>query len=371
MIAGVTRDEAERDLGRALSRHIGYTTGAFDLDRIFSVVAYFRTETSGYGAEISETLGRGPGGKALSASYLNGVIEFATAFGLVEAVSSRESKLTRYAATELGRSVLGVLTDQDTDFRKHYLATVVLMADADYLVPLMVHINDGGQKPLQDDFLAFAIDLRTRRYDWLRKTLTQPVLLERTAAHIPWLKKAKAGIQPYTIAEPLPSTVRHHSKPRLGWLSDLGFLDQNSGRLTPFGLDVLNAVVGDQAYFWIGPDPVSMATLGVKDPVDQAKETDLGLTPRSTPEPSAAERNMLASDTAALMIRAFGSAKLIHADQASLRLPIAYIQYRAYRDGRRYDWVAVLTQVFDTERDRLRRYSAHKGHVGFYKVVPA
>ena len=114
---GLTREDAERSLGRALSRHVGYTTGAFHLDRIFSVVEFFRTETSAYSAEIGNALQSDEGGQALSPSYLQGIIDFASAFGLIERVSNREAKLGRYAATELGRSVLGVLADYDTAFR--------------------------------------------------------------------------------------------------------------------------------------------------------------------------------------------------------------------------------------------------------------
>lgn len=365
---GLTREDAERSLGRALSRHVGYTTGAFHLDRIFSVVEFFRTETSAYGAEIGKALQSDEDGQALSPSYLQGIIDFASAFGLIERVSNREAKLGRYAATELGRSVLGVLADDDTAFRAHYLATVVMLADADYLVPLMLHANNIGAA-LQEEFTRFTSDLRARRYEWLAGVLTQPVLLERVASRVTWLKRKKGTATPFVIDQPVASTVRHHATPRLGWLEALGLLDRKAGRLTTFGQDMIQAMVGAKPYFWIAPDPDVMAVLGLEDPTSQATEMDLGLVPADSQTPTELEKSGLVDDAFALMKRAYPHAKLIHADQASLRLPIAYIQYRAYRDKRRYQWTEIIAQIFETERSHLTRYSAHKGQVGFYKVV--
>ncbi|WP_295216140.1 hypothetical protein [uncultured Brevundimonas sp.] len=365
----MTRDDAERSLARALSRHVGYTTGAFHLDRIFAVVEYFRTETSGYSAEIGERLEPEDGAKALSPSYLQGVIDFAAAFGLIERVSNREAKLSRYAATELGRSVLGILDDEDASFRAHYLATVVMLADADYLVPLMLYAPLDVGSDLQADFMSFTVELRQRRHAWLTAALTQPILLERVASRISWLKQKRGGIAPFTIEEPKESTVRHHSKPRLGWLEALGLLDRKAGKLTAFGEDMMRAVVGKSSYFWIGPDPDVMAVLGLSDPAGQATDMDLGLVPPGSGTPSRSEISSLVIDTVALMIRAYPSAKLIHADQASLRLPIAFIQYRAYRDKRHYDWTEILSEIFESERSRIIRYSAHKGQIGFYKAI--
>lgn len=365
---GLTREDAEKALGRALSRHVGYTTGAFHLDRIFSVVEFFRTETSAYSAEIGNALQSDEGGKALSPSYLQGVIDFASAFGLIERVSNREAKLARYAATELGRSVLGILTDGDTAFRAHYLATVVMLADADYLVPLMLHASDAGAAS-QEEFMRFTTDLRIRRYEWLTGALTQPVLLERVASRVIWLKRKKGAPTPFVIDQPVASTVRHHVTPRLGWLESLGLLDRKAGRLTTFGQDMIHAMVGHEPYFWIAPDPDVMAVLGLKDPRGQATEMDLGLVPPDSQMPTDLEKSALVEDAVALMKRAYPHAKLIHADQASLRLPIAYIQYRAYSDKRRYQWAEIISRIFETERNHLTRYSAHKGQVGFYKVL--
>lgn len=366
---GWTREDAERALARALSRHVGYTTGAFHLDRIFSVVEYFRSETSAYVAEIAKAVELATDDAPLSPSYLQGVVDFASAFGLIERVSTREAKLVRYAATELGRSVLGVLNDEDANFRDHYLATVLMLADADFLVPLMLNANEPSTERLQETFARFTSELRIRRFEWLTQELAQPVLLERIAARITWLKRGKNVLLPYVVDQPRASTVRHHVGPRLGWLEKLGLLDRKAHALTPFGADMLAAVAEGSSYFWIAPNPDALAALALADPVGRATELDLGLVVADSRTPSQDEIDELVRDTVALMIRAFPHAKLIHADQASLRLPIAYVQYRAYRDERRYEWETVLASVFETERQRLTRYSAHKGQVGFYKAV--
>jgi hypothetical protein len=367
---GMSRGDAEQGLARALSRHIGYTSGAYDLPRIFSVVEYFRTRTSAYTEEIVNYLAANSGTNPASAGYLAEVISFASSFGIIEAVSNRETKLTRYAATELGRSVLGSSSLDDGAFRRFFVTDVVMLADADFLIPLMLHIDSHVDTPLIDYFCAFAEELRTRRYDWMRAAFPQPILLERVASRIAWLKKAKGGLTRYKVDVPTKNTARHHSAPRIGWLVELGLVDRDRQALTQFGTDMLHALVENRAYFWVGPDPEALAALALSEPMPSASETDLRLS-AGRPPATDAQVHSVAKDAAAMMTRAFRDAKLIHADQASLRLPIAYIQYRSYKDQCVYDWRTVLDTIFDDNRETLRRYSAHKGHVGFYKLSVA
>ena len=57
MTAVGNREEGEKLIAKALSRHIGYTSGAYDLKRIFSVLEVFREESSAYRDEIVAYLG--------------------------------------------------------------------------------------------------------------------------------------------------------------------------------------------------------------------------------------------------------------------------------------------------------------------------
>lgn len=367
-MALMSRDSAENDLAGALSRHVGYTTGAYDLQRIFSVVEVFKTRTSAYTEEIISDLFGTNGDRTTSAAYLSEVLNFATSFGLIESVSNRDSKLTRYAATELGRSVLGIADLDDQDFRDFFLGSVILLADADFLVPLMIHIDTRIETPLLEYFREFTEDLRIRRYNWLRDQFPERILFERIASQIAWLKRTKDMAVAYKVDVPTINTSRHHSKPRLGWLSTLRLSTPDSKCLTPAGKSMLHNLAAEYHYFWVSPCPNTMTTLKITSPEPSASEVDL-LASYDNPLPAEAEIAQLVEDVAAIMKSAYPNAKLIHAEQASLRLPIGYIEYRSYKDQRRYDWQTVLKSVFEEYRGVLHRYSAHKGQIGFYKVL--
>lgn len=367
-MALMSRDSAENDLAGALSRHVGYTTGAYDLRRIFNVVEVFKTRTSAYTEEIISDLFEANESRTTSEAYLSEVLNFATSFGLVESVSNRESKLTRYAATELGRSVLGVANLDDQDFRDFFLASIILLADADFLVPLMIHIDTRIELPLLEYFREFTEDLRKKRYDWLRQQFPERILFERIASQIAWLKRTKDMTIPYKVDVPTINTARHHSKPRLGWLSTLRLSTPDNKCLTAAGKAILKNLAVDYRYFWVSPSPNTMATLRVTSPEPSASEVDL-LARYDNPLPEKEQIARLVADVAVIMKTAYPNARLIHAEQASLRLPIGYIEYRSYKDHKRYDWQIVLKTVFEEYRGILHRYSAHKGQIGFYKVL--
>lgn len=365
---GMGREAAESSVAHALSRHVGYTSGAFDLNRIFGVLDFFSDRPSAYLEEIVGDLITRQGDKA-SHSYLSDVISFSSSFGLVSAVSGRESKLSRYAATELGRSVLGCNSLSDAGFANFFRTYIVMSADADFLVPLMQHIAEGNPEPIIECFCRFTKDLRETRYRWLIESVPQPVLLERIASRIAWLKKGGRSRTPYAIDLPTMNTARHHVRPRLGWLADLGLADPKKAVLTHFGDDILRSIMpGLGSYFWIAPEKTVMETLALVHPSHSAREDDLGIG-KNSKLPDTEEMDSLVSDVSAVMKIAFERSRLVHADQASLRLPIAYIQYRAYKDARAYQWGQILDLTFTRERVGLRRLSAHKGQIGFYKVI--
>ena len=68
------------------------------------------------------------------------------------------------------------------------------------------------------------------------------------------------------------------------------------------------------------------------------------------------------------MKEAYEKAKLVYAPQASLQIPIEYINFRSYRDRTSYNWRSVLDELFKRKRESLVRFSARKGQVGFYKA---
>lgn len=365
------REEGEKLVAKALSRHIGYTSGAYDLRRIFSVLDVFREESSAYKDEIVAYLGAsGEAAHAQSTTpeYRADVLSFASAMGLVEAVSTRDARVPRFAATELGRSIMGAAAIGDPEFYNFYSAQVVLRADADFLIPILTYVRDAPSMGLNDYFVAFQVTLRSRRFAWLQAAFSEPILMERIASQLPWLKRQKGAHRLYEVETPTANTARHHATPRQGWLEQLGMVDLGRRSLTDFGQDVLTALNPGDDYFWLAPaDDVLDALRFASRPAGQSEDC-LRFSSVAVP-PTEEELESLVNDLALVMKSGFVKAKLVHASQASLQLPIEYVHFRAYRDGRAYEWEAVLDILFQRFRGQLERYSARKGKIGFYRVT--
>lgn len=365
-----SRDDAERALARALSRHIGYTSGAYDLKRIFSALDIFHERTSAYRDELIALLAQGipdDSPDALSPEYRSDILSFATSMGLIEVVSPRDAKLARYAATELGRSLLGARAVSDKGFTNFYTAQIVLRADADFTAPLLAFGHSVSGAELHTRFVEFQKQLRQRRLQWLSETFTEPLLFERIADHIPWLKRKKLSGALYEADVPTLNTARHHSTPRIGWLDQLGLLNRHDQSLTSFGQDVVAALDLD-TYFWLAPSEEVLRTLRIDNPPHGQAEDALNFA-RQAASPSEDEEIRLVDDVAQIMDQGFVAGKLVHASQASLLLPIEYIRYRSYRDGLHYEWPSIMERLFNIHRGRFDRYSAHTGKIGFYRAI--
>ena len=364
-----SRADLELALARALSRHIGYTSGAYDLTRIFSILEFFLERPSGYRQEIvrflADTTSKTAG---LTVAYLEEVINFAQAMGLVETVSTREARLQRISATELGRSLLGAKNSGNPSFYAYYQCKAVLRADADSLLPVLLYFQHEQTSTLQDFFLSFQRELRTSRWNWLKKVFPQGQLLDRVVAHISWLRPPTSKDPQYRIDFPTKNTARHHTAPRQGWLQELNMLDRSSKVLTAFGRDVLTSLQPNDTYFWLGPPHDVQSLLRIEDTVrlEGPFEDQLNFG-RHQIKPSAEELDELIEDVFQIMLASFESAKLVHAMQASLQLPVEYINFRAYRDQRAFTWETVLDDLFKVKRGQVDRYSAHTGKIGFYR----
>lgn len=360
-----TRDDAELLLSRSLSRHIGYTSGAYDLERIFSTLEPFSTQTSVYKEELVQYLA-----EPKSDKYRREILSFATSMGLLEVVSSREAGLVRLAATELGRSLLGVRATGDMQFYNYFSIHVVLRADADFLVPLLLYFRSHDNTKLLPFFAAFQAELRQRRLEWLLQTFPEKILMDRIVERLTWLSISKSALGSYEADLPTMNTVRHHATPRQGWLEQLGMLDRDKRTLTVLGSDVLRALTPDGGFFWLAPPEEALETLRIASTSRPAgaREDTLNF---SVPSKAASESelNRLVEDTSSIMIETYGSAKLIHASQASLQIAVKYINYRSYVDRRKYNVEDVFSWIFREKRGILERYSAHKGSIGFYRVV--
>jgi hypothetical protein len=367
------RTEMEAALGRALSRHIGHTTAAYDLDRILSILEFFQDRPSAYKEEIVGFLiDRGLSKDAhqgVSQEYLDGIVTFARSLGIIQQTSGRDLRLQKYSPTEQGRSLLAAQKVGNSDFTNFYVARVAFIADADSLMALLTYYHNRPERSLFDYYVTFFINIRSRRYAWLQRAFDEPLLFDRIARHLGWLSIPKRGtgepkIEPFTT-----NTARHHSTPRKGWLTTFGMLDRDSDQLTSFGERAFQSLRQSGEYFWLGPPRGVQEALRISPTQSMSGpfEDEFGFTSQQA-EASPEHNRAISGDVAELMTIAFPHAKLIHASQASLLLPIEFILYRSFTDGVRYDPIAVLDEVFQEHRDKIDRLSALKGRIGFYRV---
>ena len=378
MIVGRPRVDLESALARALSRYIGYTTGAYDLDRIVSTVDAFEASSSVYVSELIARLrSRALSGEGESASprapddaYLSEVLHFAEALSIIEGVSPKEARVRRYAPTERGRALRGARASEDRDFYRFFLTRIVLLADADALFPILEYYCDPSSASLQEHYCAFHATLRKRRIRWLMGAFPEPILLSRIAKRIPWLRPQKdrgRRLHPDVLSM---TTARHHTTPRRGWLRALDLLDNQGECLTEFGVAIRKMLAWNGDFFWLGPARSVQEELGIIPAVRMPGpfEDAVGLGAAAM-TPTRDENAALLTDTAQLMRQAYRSTKLQHAAQATLLLPLEYIRYRQFVDGRSYREDAIISGVFEKWRGEFVRLSARIGHVGFFKWV--
>lgn len=377
MNSGRPRDELESDLARSLSRYIGYTTGAYSLQRIVSTLKPFAEMPSAYSAEVIEFLLSDEDDEELdtkhtkrpSSEYLEEVLNFATSMGILESVSDRQVRLRRLAPTQLGRSLMGVAALQEAEFYQYYLSKVVLMSDADALMPVLLAAGSGltGDQ-LRLFYVDFQMRLREQRREWLTSAFPERILLSRVADQISWLKPDKTAQDGYKIAPLTANSARHHVTPRQGWLRQLGMVDDKDSQLTQFGHDVINSLTEGGEYFWLGPPEGTEEGLHIARGIQKGGPFEDSLNFRHNARaPTRDELDQIVDDTAATMMSAYARAKLVFAPQASLQIPIQYIYFRSYREGIELRWLEVIEEVFKKYRTNLKRLSAVKGQIGFYK----
>ena len=374
MILYGSRNDFEKALVKALSRYIGYTAAAYNIDRIFSVLKYFSNIPSAYGSEIISFLKSEHNDtdtnskKEPSDEYLAETLNFSIEMHLIELVSDKKAQAKRYAPTQMGRSVMGAQMIADDSFYQFYRTKITLLADADAITPVL---NFFQQKTAVQDVLSqyqqFHDKLRKQRLAWLRAAFSEKRLFFRIAERLPWLKKATNINEDLKIEQISINTARHHVTPRKQWLTQLGLIDKSG--ITTLGTDVLSSLIRNQTYFWLGPVEGVQDALGIlEENQKRGPFEDTILLPRNHTHPSANAVDSLVDATAEIMRRGYEGAKLVYAPQASLELPIEYIAYRSYIDKTTYNWRDVFDILFKRHRSSLQRLSARKGPVGFYKA---
>ena len=356
------RDEAEQDLAQALDRHIGYTTGAFDLERIAGVALLLERRTTLWDVEIVNRLTKT---QNIGEDYARGVLDFGVGLGLVRRFESG-SAATRIGLTDLGRSYCGAFYCNNAPLQRLVLTYAVLASDCDLYGLLLNSFTCRPGKLSAPQQLARELQaLREKRVSWLREYFPDVRLRRRITDRVSWLQKGKGDVGSVDIRVK-DDYARHHSFPRKGWAKSLGHVGE-TGDLTAFGREVGKGIRDvDNGYFWLGPAPATLDRLRLPE---EAKRQPLGpvwslLRPQERAEASIREIRSLAN----FMEKAYPAIRLTQSNQASIDviLPVLYMHERDV--GVKYDEKEVLRLLFSRYGDRFAPMSKRSGLFGHYQL---
>ena len=355
---GRPRPELEAALAQALSRHVGYTTGAYEIDRIAEITLEFQNRPSLHQYELTRHLmiQSREGRQAIGEDYAAGILNFAVGLKVIHKVTGGSTpRVNRYAVTPEGATIRSALAHSEEQLAKFTLLGLVLESDSDAYA-LMLDILDKTHATgallhslFQDRFQ----DLRSDRESWLKLAFPNQILRKRIESRIPWIRESRTFTR---RVEKLTSHFgRHHVTPRLGWAETFNHIKsaskgcQDSINLTRSGLELLRLLRSETPnYNWIGPPEGTQEALRIPDaqrrhgPFEPAWEL---LRPRQLTSSDWNVERVVSRVTEQLVTH-YDSLKLVHANQVPIRsvLPLIFFEERTL--GFRVPTDTVLETLF-------------------------
>lgn len=332
------RARAEQHLAAALSRQIGYTTGAYDLMR-FVDIAKLMVGRAFVLLPLMEKWIRDRYG--VRAKYARGVLDVATALGVMDRITGGQ-RIPRYVLSSVGRSVVAADVAEERELLDLTMVAAILDGDADAYGAVLE--ASGGGRDLHSDafrkvFSRSMENLRAARRAWLEETIPHSALRRRITKDVPWWDRDVGHLNQHF--------VRHHCTPRLGWARVLGHVSDGNC-LTHKGVELLDRMRdGQDAYFWLGPSADDLKVLRI---CESSWRRPLGgawniLRPKveATDIPEDLLQGLLE-----YMHNTYASIRLATANQAPTSAVLPFIYAFEVRKGERYDSESVL--------GALRRY---------------
>ena len=362
-----TRPDCERSLGRALSRHIGYTTGAYKLDRIAATTNLLKGRPYRYELELLKYLTDSSEGAGVKERYAEGILNFAVGLGLVDRPPVGGG-LPRLILTPAGRAYAAARALEKPDLADLILTHCLLDRDADYYLLILDLVEQGVAEETSraDAFAAAIYSQRVWRAGWLSDTFPNAVLLKRIVEHVGWLS-VTAGDK-LKFDDVGRNYGRHHSAPRIGWAKQLGHIDDRNA-LTEQGAELRTRLLaGRESFFWLGPPEqcarvmrLGVSELGPREPAWNVL--------RPTARQQADEAlDDLADELADWMGEAFDTVRLATSNQAPIDSVLPYLYLRERELGRLVDEQDILRRVFSRHRGRFAPMSKRTGLFGHYQV---
>ena len=361
----LSREELEQDLAEALSRHIGYTAGAYRLDRMVSVTTTFGDQPSIYQLALMQHLVHQSNqeSRPLHDDYAEQILNFTGALRLIyKAAEGPTPGANRFALTSNGVLIKSAMSHQEFDLVRFALLGLTLQSDCDaygLLLDLLDNSSLSGAT-LQEAFLDRFSFNRNARLHWLSEAFPNKILLERIYHKLPWMKSvSSAGSKWNRLWESAPLSkdfARHHVTPRLGWAKWFGHVHTDwqtaadGPALTTSGLDILRAIRGpSDRYEWLGPhadtlQQLKIATEARKGPWAPSWNLLRPITFRSDDMAIDA----IVEKVVHFMDTHYDSLKLVYANQVSILCLIPYIHWQEHLHGYSVDKDLLLERIFSS-----------------------
>jgi hypothetical protein len=375
-----SRGQLEASLAHSLSRYIGYTTGAYGIERFVEILNLFSGKPFVYHFELVEqlkqqALPRKPE-KQLTDKYSAGIVDFISALGLIRlALGARgpqvNPKLVKFELTEYGRSLRAACELGLDEYRIFLLEALLAEYDADIYCLVLEYYYSGGSTDLKRYVKSRMREVRQYRIDWIEKTIPHKFLREKIIGGVSWIESASNFTQ-LTQADIPDSFLRHHVTPRNGWAREVGHIDSEAQRLTSRGKKYFERFCVGGLYSWIGPGAEVMEKLKISEmpqggvvgsPHDLIRgEVKLCRSPSSVPS----EAELI--EVADYMVNGFSFMKLASANQASIGNVQLYLNFIESRTGRTFNLTEVMERLIKSNSHLFAAVSSRNARLGYYQL---
>ena len=351
-------------LSLALSRYVGYTTGAYILFRIANITGFFKDKPSIHEIEIKHIIEKE---KGFSSDYSKGVINFGVGLGLLQRYG-QGGRLSKLGLTDLGRTYKAAHALDDKELMSFLLTFAVLQYDCDIyglLLNVAADYPHLAGESLHEKFLNYTKELRKIRYNWIKTVFPNPLVRAKVAEPILWIKTR--NLKENVIIDPEKDFARHHANPRKGWAIELGHLTEK-GEITDKGIEILNNLTQDRgSYFWLGPPQECFKILNIENKYAYGPNAPAWNLLRPNKKEEAATKEMT-DKIVNFMEKSYESISLVRAKQASLGAIIPYIYFLESYYNIRVNENETFKRIFTEHRSRFAPMAKRTGQFGHYQL---